>query len=802
MTVSERLAAALSDRYRIERELGAGGMATVYLAQDLKHDRQVAVKVLKPELGAVLGAERFLAEIKVTANLRHPHILPLYDSGAADEVLFYVMPFVDGESLRDRLDREKQLPLDDALRIAREVADALSYAHARGVIHRDIKPENILLESGHAVVADFGIAKAVRAAGGQALTQTGMSVGTPSYMSPEQAAGEQDLDGRSDLYALACVLYEMLAGQPPFTGATAEVLVRQHLTVDPPPVTNYRPAVPAAVAAALQRALAKAPADRFNPVAQFSEALRFGESGTPAAGIAAPLPTRRFPSRAAISLAGALVLTAIVLLAVWRRGSGPPAARASPGSPKSLAVLPFESVGGDTANAYFAEGIGDELTTALAQLPGLRVAGRSSASRFKGKGASAKEVGSALGVGSVLDGTVRRAGGRVRITAQLTSASDGLVLWSESYDREAKDVFALQDDITQAIVAALQVRLAAGTTEATSGAGTTNLEAYDLYLRGLYLYRRRGTELLRAAELLEQAIAKDSLFARAHAALATVLLTEPYYLPVRMGETIPRARAIAQRAVALDPNLSEAHQALGIAYNGTFEWEAAEREERKAIALEPSSAEAQYRLGFLLVTTGRITEAIQELERGKALDPLYPLTAGYLGYAEALAGHLDAAVAESRRAVELDSTNLATRTLLAYVYGAAGRSADRLAIARRVIAETDDPRRLGTAAFSLGQLGDPSGSRAIGAKLEAMPADAPGRNSGLAYVYLGLGDTARALTAMERAGAAAGGDLLFAIVPSDPTFDAVRGSPRFAAVLRRFNLDVARLTAPRGGRPQ
>ena len=252
MSASERMRAALADRYRIERELGEGGMATVYLAPDVKHDRKVALKVLRPELAAVLGAERFLREITTTANLRHPHILPLYDSGSAPgdggaEILFYVMPYVEGESLRDRLSREKQLPLDDALRIAREVADALSYAHGRGVIHRDIKPENILLESGHAVVADFGIARAVDAAGGDRLTETGMAIGTPTYMSPEQAAGERDLDGRSDLYSLGCVLYEMLAGEPPITGpSVAAVLARKSVDV-PLELRRLRSAVPASV---------------------------------------------------------------------------------------------------------------------------------------------------------------------------------------------------------------------------------------------------------------------------------------------------------------------------------------------------------------------------------------------------------------------------------------------------------------------------------------------------------------------------------------------------------------------------
>jgi Tol biopolymer transport system component/tRNA A-37 threonylcarbamoyl transferase component Bud32 len=304
------LTAALGGRYRVERELGAGGMATVYLADDVRHDRRVAIKVLRPDLAAALGAERFLREIRTTASLRHPHIVPLYDSGAGDGTVYYIMPFVEGESLRDRLHRERQLPVDDALRIAAEVADALSYAHGRSVIHRDIKPENILLESGHAVVADFGIAQAIDAAGGERLTQTGVAVGTPAYMSPEQAAGEKDLDARSDVYALACVLYEMLAGQPPFTGPTAESVVHQHLLAAPPAVTQLRPAVPASVVTALQRALSKAPADRFASVSQFAEAIARGRAvhDTPA-----ELPRRAARRRWPVLVAG-LALAAVVVV--------------------------------------------------------------------------------------------------------------------------------------------------------------------------------------------------------------------------------------------------------------------------------------------------------------------------------------------------------------------------------------------------------------------------------------------------------------------------------------------------------
>ena len=279
-----RIQAALAKRYAIQRELGHGGMAVVFYAEDRKHHRPVAVKVLRPELGAVIGGERFLREIEIAAQLTHPHILPLYDSGAAAGLLYYVMPYVEGESLRDRLEREKQLPLDDALQIAREVADALSFAHSYGVVHRDIKPENILLEAGHAVVSDFGIARAVTAAGARRITQTGIALGTPAYMSPEQAAAETELDGRSDVYSLGCVLYEMLAGQPPFTGPTLESVVHQHLTADPPPVSSLRPTVPAEVRGAVARALAKTPADRFTTAAAFAEALTAPRTASPGRG--------------------------------------------------------------------------------------------------------------------------------------------------------------------------------------------------------------------------------------------------------------------------------------------------------------------------------------------------------------------------------------------------------------------------------------------------------------------------------------------------------------------------------------
>jgi serine/threonine-protein kinase len=621
-------------------------------------------------------------------------------------------------------------------------------------------------------------------------------------MAPEQAVGSP-VNLRADLYAWGVMAYEVLAGGHPFARhTTAQQLIAAHITERPVSILDANSAIPAPLAQAVMRCLEKDPAQRPASANELLTALdtastpdraALGAGVTSAPVVGAPsVRTRRW-------LIG--VGTAVIVLAggAWlanRFGGRANSAGAVTSGEKSLAVIPFEWVGGDTANAYFAEGVADELTIALAKLPGLRLAGRSSVARFKGKGASAQDIGSALNVGAVLEGTVRRAGNQVRVTAQLSNAADGLVLWSDSYDREAKDVFALQDDITNNITSALRVRLSSSGASAVAGIATTNPEAHDLYLRGLYLLRRRGAGLVQAAQLFEQAIAKDSNFARAHAALASALLTEPYYLPVRVADVRPRAFAAAERAVRLDPTLSDAHMALGIAHFHAYEFAQAEAEARRAVALDPNSAEAEYRLGFVLLSIGRVAESIPELERAKAIDPLYPLVAAYVGYAYALTGQYDAGIAEGRRAVELDSSLVANFTLLIRAYRAAGRTAEAVDLARRVTKMTDDVRRLGIVAYTLGMLGTPGETRPIIARLEALPPNVARRDAGLAFAYLGVGDTARALAAMERA-AAADGDLLFSIVPTDPTFDPVRASPRFADVLRKLNFDVALITRPR-----
>ena len=646
--VHERLAAALADRYHIERELGQGGMAIVFLAEDRKHHRQVAVKVLRAELAGMLGPDRFLREIETAARLHHPHILPLYDSGEADGFLYYVMPLAEGESLRDRLKREKQLPLDDALRIAREVADALSYAHAHGVVHRDIKPENILLESGHAVVADFGIARAVSAAGSDRLTETGISLGTPTYMSPEQAAGSDDLDGRSDLYSLGCVLYEMLAGDPPFTGPTAAGVIQQHITVEPRSITQLRPAVPASVAEAISRALAKTPADRFNPVGQFAEAL-----GTAKERPAPAAHPQRASKRAVWRWAGLAVVALIVVAAVWalaRGKSGPPPAAVSE-TPR-IVVLPFANLG-SPEDEYFADGVTEEVTSRIGATPGLGVIARTSAMTYRKSEKSIRQIGAELDVDYVLEGTVRwqRASngpGRVRVTPQLIRVADETHLWADRYDAVLTDIFAVQSEIAEQVAAALGVTLLAG--DSARVMPTRSPEAYDYFLRGQD-YTGRGLEvednLRTALGLFDRAVALDSAFALAHARRSYVHSTLYWFRYDHTAARLEQAKQSADLALRLSPDLPEGHEALGYYYYwGHFDYDRALEQFRIAQRAQPNSANLALAIGAAERRRGNFEAGLREFERSARLDPRSPITGLDLAYSYGILGRY----AESERA--------------------------------------------------------------------------------------------------------------------------------------------------------
>lgn len=609
-----RLRQALGHSYRVEREVGEGGMATVFKAEDLKHGRQVAIKVLSPDLADSIG-RRFPHEIRLTAALQHPHILALHDSGEADGLLYYVMPYVEGETLRQRLERERQLPIEDAVGLTTELAEALDYAHARGVVHRDVKPENVLLSGGHAQLADFGIARALSAAGGSRLTTSGGVVGTPFYMSPEQATNDT-LDGRADQYSLACMVYEMLGGQPPFTGPTWESVVHQHMTVEPPPVTNLRPGAPVGTAAVLARALAKTPADRYPSAGAFAKALAHAMRETPAPRPPAA-PTEMIPRRTVAIVSGAVALAVGVLLVWWRMHSGTATAI------DSLAVLPLANLSGDPNQLYFADGMTEELIGELARIRALRVISRASVMGYRNKPKSIREVARELRVNAVLEGSVRREGGRVRVTASLVDAIRDRQLWTESYDRDLRDVLTLQREIARAVVERVRTQLTLAERSHLAQASAVDSRAHDACIRGtLLLDRLDESNYHKALGHFEEALRIDPTYAPAWAGLgAGYYYMSSLFVPAT--EAMPKARIAAQRALDLDPDLGLAHATLGIVSSVyDWQWAAGEQHIRRALELSPGDASIHLLYAYVVLAHRRFDEALEHERMAQSLDPL------------------------------------------------------------------------------------------------------------------------------------------------------------------------------------
>ncbi|HET7600152.1 MAG TPA: protein kinase [Gemmatimonadales bacterium] len=629
LDLTERLQAALEGQYTIEREVGHGGMAVVYRARDLRHDRVVALKLLQPEVSEALGAERFLREIRVAARLHHPHLLPLYDSGRApaaggeDAFLYYVTPFIEGGSLRERLDRDGRLPLSMALRLALQTALALDYAHRQGVIHRDIKPANILLEEDNAIVADFGVARAVSAAAEADITRTGTPIGTAAYMSPEQATGAP-LDGRSDVYALGCVLYEMLAGRSPFADDSPIASLARRVTTPAPDLRSAGVALPPAVEQLVARALAREPDARFQTAGELAHAIVDAERG----GVAASQP-------------------AVI--------SG--ATRAAP-RVASLAVLPFVNMSTDPENEFFSDGMTEELINALSRVEGLRVAARTSAFAFKGRDTDVREIGQRLNVGAVLEGSVRRAGNRLRVSAQLIDAADGYHLWSETYDRQLADVFEVQDELSRSIVRTLRPKLIGSSAEPLVVPATTNLEAYTLYLQGRYFWNTRLVEGYRKAiELFERAVAADPSYPLPYTGIADcfTILSFDYYGVFPAHEGMPKAKAAALRALELDASLAEAHSSLGmVSMLYDWDWPLAEREFRRSLELNPDYVQPRLWYSMLLTVLRRPDEAMEVLRRATEVEPLSLIVHQMVARVLLYAGRYEEALDRNRRLLEMD----------------------------------------------------------------------------------------------------------------------------------------------------
>ncbi len=733
-------------------------MAVVYLAHDRRHSRPVAIKVFPGGIGPRLGAERFLREIALAAGLIHPHIVPVYDSGDAEGVLYYVMPYIRGESLRERLSRDHRLPLAEAVRLAREVADALDYAHRHGVVHRDIKPENILLEEGHALVTDFGIARVLSADGASSLTRTGSAVGTPLYMSPEQADGEPDLDGRADIYSLGCVLFEALSGLPPFSGRTAHAILVRRLTESAPLLRTIDPTIPAAIEAAVARALALKPADRFATAAGLAAALAEGER-----------------SDAALTPSGHPLVSGN-----QRVGE------------TSVAVLPFLNLSPDPDNEYFSDGVTEELINALAKVPGLRVASRTSSFALKGKEQDIRAIGERLRVRTIVEGSVRKAGNRIRIAVQLIDATDGYHLWSESYDRELADVFAVQNEIARTVVETLTPRLATAATAPLVDPGTENVEAYSLHLRGMHYSWKRSPETYRIAlQYFEQAIKADPRFARPYAsvAFAYTMLGFDEFAAMPPREAMPRAKAAIEKALERDPLLGYGHcRRAIISFLFDWDWPRAEQEFGQAVRLSPQDLATLHWHSMFLGAMGRHAESLAIVSRALTLDPLSVTMNVRLGHAHYLAGRFDAAARQLRATVEMEPGSVENSVMLARVYLRQQLPAEASALLEETI------RRAGRAPILLGFLGRAYGASGrrrealdILAELRAMSAERYIPPLYHALVLETAGQQEEAFDLWNRAWEERSGWLAY--IRTEPTWDAARSHPKFLALLQRMRLD-------------
>jgi eukaryotic-like serine/threonine-protein kinase len=806
----DQLRQALGSTYTIEREIHGGGMSRVFLAEETQFERKVVIKVLSPELSAGISAERFEREIKLAAQLQQANIVAVHAAGEVGGLPYYTMPFVEGESLRNRLGRE-QLSLSEVVTVLRDTARALAYAHSKGVVHRDIKPENILLSGEAAVVTDFGIAKAVSEsktnAPGGTLTVVGTSLGTPAYMAPEQAVGDT-VDQRADIYAWGLVAYEMLAGAHPFAGKhSAQQWITAQLTEKPVPIQQRRGGLPKGVAALVMRCLEKEPENRPQTASEILPLLDDPALMKSAPSLThrsvSPVGERKGTGRYAL-FAGIVALVIVAAFFGVKRLSSPKAAAAPvDGLPnptqadraiKTVAVLPFVNTGGNAQDEYFSDGMTDELAHALSRVPSIRVASRTSSYAFKGKDASPQEIGKTLNVAGIVEGTVRRAGDRLRVTAQLSSASDGLVVWSDSYESKAKDVFTLQDEFTKAIVSALTPALSGGNASsvASSSRGTDNVAAYDLYLKGHYFWAKRGTTALeRSIDYFNQAIQKDPKFARAYAGLALAQIILPEYTTAVSDTMVDRAVESAKRAIAIDSTLADPQFALAYAANYQMRFDESERYFAKALAIDPSNGIGRMWHATNLHSSGRIEEAVKEMREAARLDPLSPVVGGNLSGVLIYAGQFAEARDVARKTLEIDSTSyVSTYDDLAEADVFSGRAAEAVTAEQTSVRlNPEKPGVRGFLIFMYAAAGDWDNAKKLRAEI-ARKGGGPATDPDLFLADLAFGNTAEAMTYLERAFAQRSYTNLSSSPGCDPMLDILKTEPRYVALMRSAGIRI------------
>ena len=724
--VATRLARALEGRYDLEREVGRGGMATVWLATDRKHSRKVALKVLHPELAASVGTERFLHEIEIVAGLTHPRILTLIDSGEADGLLFYVMPYVEGETLEERIVREGPLPVEEALRIAREVADALAHAHEKGVIHRDIKPSNIMFEAGHAVIADFGVARAVGAAGPEGMTATGLAVGTPAYMSPEQASGGK-VDGRADVYALGCVLWEMLTGEPAFQGATPLAILARKVADETPSIRTRRKSVLPELEAVVAKAMSPDAADRYASARALEQALAAPES-------AERIPSGRGRWNRARSLAGAAIAIVAAVAAWWLFGRGTPAQAAAP---YTIAVLAPENLTGE--EEHFVEGQHQALIDHIAAISGFRVVSRPSVMRYEDLDRTVPEIAEELGVQGIVASFLARDGDTVRIRLQLIEAEPReTLLWTGELDETIAGLYEMYGEAARAIAAGAKVDVTADEEARLRSERRIDPATYEAYLKGMHLVHESSPkEVAEGLAYLHEATDENPTDAMAWAGLA-LGYSAVGHGPNPTADAWTMASAAANRAVRLDSTLAEAWSALGdVRFYADWDWEGAEAAFRRANGLNPSIAMNHFHYAWLLLVLNRYDEAVAEHELAYKLDPFTPFQSALLGWAYLYGGDTERAKERARRTLELrpdgnmgllvlgaaqqmegnDEEAIAThermaevhpymRWMLGITYARAGRTEDARQIAREIEAGEVIPLYASGLTSLYGALGD------------------------------------------------------------------------------------------------